>query len=221
MTIRRSLLYAGYVGPVAYLLQDIVGGLMSPTAYSFIKNSVSDLTNSAARGEYPLGVVLLLVSALMGALFGAGIVLNFPIIRAKKLSYAGLIILVTGLMQTLTATAFPQDPMGTQSTFPGIMHLVIVGLSAALAIVLLLLVAKWALRENNWHVFGGFTLLTLTLLIGGGIVTAVVAAKQLAILGLVERVSVYPFQLWTIALAYRLIRESENESWASSNRRIQ
>lgn len=205
---KTLLLLAGYAGPLTYLIHDVLGGMTATGNYSFIVDTISDLTNSKARGGYPLGVLLLIISALMAVLFGLGILLNLPAARSKELFYAGLIFIATGSLQLLTATVFPQDPMSAPLMFPGLMHLVIVGCSAILVIVMLSLVMRWEFSQSGSSLFGGFTLLTLVLMIGGGIGTAIVVKGQVPIIGLVERLSIYPFQLWTMALAYRLTVKS-------------
>jgi hypothetical membrane protein len=40
---KKLLFYGGIFGPIAYLLNDIIGGIVTPN-YSYIENTISDLT---------------------------------------------------------------------------------------------------------------------------------------------------------------------------------
>lgn len=202
----KVLLYAGFIGPLAYILHDISGSILSQN-FSWIENSISDLTNSAAREANPVGVILLIISALAGMLFGAGILALSANAESRLLKLAGIILLVNGLLQLFTSTVFPQDPIGSPLTTPGLMHLILVAVSAVLAILLLITVARWAYHNPLYRFFGGITLTTLVILVAGGILTAIVVSKQLTVLGLVERLSIYPFQCWTVLFTYYLLNE--------------
>ena len=201
----QVLLLGGFIGPIVYVLHDLIGGFITPD-FSFVKNTVSDLTNSAARGNYPLGVALLFIASLMGAMFGIGIVMEHFNSRHRNLVYVGIAIAVTGFIQLFSATVFPQDPISAEFTREGVLHLAIVALSAVLAIVQLLLVSQWAYKTMNWNVFAVLSLATLILMLTGGLLSSVIVTQQWSVLGLVERLSVYTFQLWTMVFAYRLIR---------------
>lgn len=208
MKRNKTLLWGGIVGPIAYALHDVIGGVVSPN-FSFVSNTISDLTNSAARDAYPFGVLLLVVAALMGTAFGIGVMASFSYRHNRKLYLGGVCLAVAGFSQVFTATIFPQDPLGQMLSFAGMMHLVIVGFSAALAIAMLILIPNGIQQEMPARTFKRITWLTLFFLVAGAITTAVVTVNDLPILGIVERLSVYPFQIWTVVLAVKVIREFE------------
>lgn len=197
-------LLGGIVGPLLYVVHDVVGVCTTPN-FSFIENTVSDLTNSAARAYYPLGIWLLVASALMGICFGAGIIQQIPRKQNTRLFTVGVMLTAVGCLNLLAATLFPQDLMGTPFTPNGIVHLMIVSISAVAALVLLWLAAKSVGNDVHsirfkWITFGVFSLLFL-----GGILTGVVISQGWPVLGIVERIPVYMFQAWTMYFAIRLI----------------
>ena len=51
---KKLLYFGGIFGPIAYLLNDIIGGIVTPD-YSYITNTVSDLTKSGTHETYLLG----------------------------------------------------------------------------------------------------------------------------------------------------------------------
>ena len=60
---KKTLLYGGILGPFVYLLNDIIGGLVTPN-YNYITNTISDLTKAGTQDTYILGPILLVISAI-------------------------------------------------------------------------------------------------------------------------------------------------------------
>ena len=54
-----------------------------------------------------------------------------------------------------------------------------------------------------------FILFLVIMFIFGGILTPYIIANNIELLGLVERIVAYVFQVWSIVLAYKLISEYE------------
>lgn len=190
---KELLLFGGIIAPFLYLIHDIIGSIITPNYSPFI-NTISDLTKSDST--FLLGSILLLISALFGISFGIGLILN-------KYKLPGIFLSIIGFFNIFTATIFPQDPIGTPFTFPGIMHLVLVGISAILVFPTLLMIGYKIKQLKK------FTLISVVIMFFSGILTGVVISNGINLLGLVERISIYTFQSWSVVVAIFLISISK------------
>ena len=203
---KKLLYYGGIFAPIAYLLNDIIGGIVTPN-YSYITNTVSDLTKAGTQDTYLLGSIILLISSLMGIAFGIGIMSHYRYKDSKLIFLGGLFLMIIGIFTTFTGTIFPQDTIGGEVTFPGTMHLVLVGISAILLFPSLLMIGTGLYREKQWRSFRQYTFISVLIMFIFGILSAIVIMNGIELMGLVERISVYTFQIWSVVLAYLLIRE--------------
>lgn len=201
---KRLLLFGGIFGPITFLLNDIIGGFVTPN-YSYIENTISDLTKAGTQDTYLLGSILLLISALMGIAFGIGIISHYQYKHSKLVFLGGLFLIIIGVSTSLTGTIFPQDPIGGESTFPGTMHLILVGISLILSFPTLLMIGIGLNREKQWKSFRLYTFISVVIMIIFGGLSVIVIMNEIALMGLVERISVYVFQIWSVVLAYKLI----------------
>jgi len=188
----RKLLYGGIIAPLLYLIHDLIGSMIT-TNYNPIINTISDLTKSDSN--FLLGSILLLISAVFGIAFGIGLFLN-------KHKLAGIFITIIGFFNIFTATIFPQDPIGAPFSFPGIMHLVLVGISAILIFPTLLLIGYKIKPLKK------FTIISLFIMFFSGILTGLAISKGIDFLGLIERISIYTFQVWSVVIAIFLIKKT-------------
>ncbi len=203
---KKLLYYGGIFGPIAYLLNDIIGGIVTPN-YSYITNSVSDLTKAGTHDTYLLGSILLLISSLMGVAFGIGIMSHYRYKHSKLIFLGGLLLAITGIFTTFTGTIFPQDTIGGEVTFPGTMHLVLVGISAILVFPTLLMIGTGLYREKQWKSFRLYTFISVLIIFIFGGLSAIVIMNGIELMGLFQRIFVYTLQIWNVVLAYLLIRE--------------
>ncbi|MFC1787305.1 DUF998 domain-containing protein [Halobacteriota archaeon] len=209
--LKKILLYGGILGPIAYLLNDIIGGFLTPN-YSYIVNTVSDLTKTGTHDTYLLGSILLLVSAIMGTAFGIGIISHYTYKHSKLIFLGGLFLTIIGIFNIFTGTIFPQDTIGGEVTFPGTMHLVLVGIVAILLFPTLLMIGTGLYREKQWKSFRLYTFISVLIMFIFGGLSAIVIMNGIELMGLFERISVYTFQIWSVVLAYILIRETKSPS---------
>jgi hypothetical protein len=203
MKFKKTILYGGILGPITYLLNDIIGGFVTPN-YNYVVNTVSDLTKSGST--YMLGSIILLISTLMGFAFGIGIMSHYK--NNRLISRGGLFLAVIGFLNIFTATIFPQDTIGGVVTFPGTMHLVLVGMGAVILFPTLIMMAVGLYREKQWILFRLYTLISIIIMFVFGGLSVIVIMNGVEMIGLVERVSVYTFQLWSMVLALSLIKEN-------------
>ncbi len=203
---KKLLYYGGIFGPLIFLINDIVGGIVTPN-YNYIVQPVSDLTQVGS--SYLLGSVLLFIAAIMALIFGIGIISHYKFNINKLIFIGGLSLIIVALFNSLTGTIFPQDPRdGSVATFAGTMHLALVGIVVLLTFIALILIGIGFYRQRKWKSFRNFSLFFLVImLIFGGILTPYIISNNIELLGLVERVVAYVFQIWSVILAYKLITD--------------
>ena len=206
---KRLLFWGGVFGPTAFLLNDIIGGIVTPN-YNYIENTISDLTKAGTQDTYLLGSIILFISALMGIAFGFGIISHFRYGRARLVFLGGLFLTIIGIFTSLTGTIFPQDPIGLELTFPGTMHIILVGISLILTFPALLMIGIGLNKTKGWRLFRFYTFLSVIISFIFGGISVIVVANEIALLGLVERISVYTIQIWIVVLAIRLITEQKS-----------
>ncbi len=203
---KKLLFYGGIFGPLVFLLNDIIGGIVTPN-YSYIENSISDLTKAGTQDTYLLGSILLFIAAIMGILFGIAIISHYKFKISKLIFLGGFLLIIVGVINSLTGTIFPQDIIGGEVTFPGTMHVILVGFLVILSIPALLMIGIGLNREKQWKSFRLYTFITVLVTIIFGGVSAYAIANDIGFMGLFERIPAYVIQLWTVVLAYRFITE--------------
>ena len=204
---KKLLYYGGIFGPLVFLINDSIGGIITPN-YSYIEQPISDLTQ--AGSPYLLGSVLLFIASVMAIIFGIGIISHYKFNRNKLIFVGGCILIIIGLFNSLTGTIFPQDPRyGVVATFAGNMHLALVGIVVILTLLALPTIGIGFHKERQWKTFRNYTFISLIIMLIFGGLSAYIIANKIELLGLVERVVAYVFQIWSVVLAYRLITEFE------------
>lgn len=205
---KKFLYFGGIIAPIFFLLNDLIGGLITPN-YNYIEHPISDLTQ--AGSTYLLGSVLLFIAAIFALLFGIGIILHYKLNTNKLIFSGGVFLIINALFNSLTGTIFPQDPRdGSVATFAGTMHLTLVGIMVVLVFISLILLAVGFNKQHQWKSFRNFSFISLgIMLIFGGVLTPYVISNNIELLGLVERVVAYMFQIWSVVLAYKLITDYE------------
>jgi hypothetical protein len=199
------LYYAGFGAGILYLVGDLVGGYITPN-YSYVKNAVSELIQSGAEHRTFLSSFLFL-HALTIILFSIGILSDHPFESSKSIFIGGILLLAVGASHALSSSIFPQDPVGAESTFPGVMHLILVGITVVAIVVLMPLLGVGFDRLYGWRHFLIFTFLCLAVITVSGVSSPVVISKGIEAMGLTERITGYTFYAWMFVLAYLLINE--------------
>ena len=199
------LYYAGFGVGIFYLLGDIVGGLITPN-YNYIKNAVSELIQSGAENRAVLSIFLF-IHALMLILFSVGLLAQHPYQQSVLIFFGGLLLLAVGIAHALSSSIFPMDPVGAEPTFPGRMHLILVGITVVSIIILMPLLGIGFSQLYQWTSFLVFTFVFLAVVIISGIASPIVISKGIEVMGLTERITAYAFYLWVFILAFMLINQ--------------
>ncbi|MGD2251792.1 MAG: DUF998 domain-containing protein [Anaerolineales bacterium] len=203
------LFYAGMGAGIFYLLGDLVGGFITPN-YSYIHNAVSELIQSGAANRTFLSSFMFL-HALMIVMFSIGILARHPFALSKSVFIGGLLLLAVGFSHLLSSSIFPMDPVGAESTFPGVMHLILVGITVVSIFILMPLLGFGLSRIYEWRYFLIFTFVCLAAILISGISSPIVIARGFEIMGLTERITGYAFYLWMFVLATLLVREQSGQ----------
>jgi uncharacterized membrane protein len=142
----------------------------------------------------------------MIVLFSIGILAQHPFARSKLVFIGGILLLVVGISHALSSTIFPMDPVGAESTFPGVMHLVLVAVTVVSIFILMPLLGLGFSRLHGWNYFATFTFISLVIIVISGAASPIVISRGIKVMGLTERITGYTFYTWIAVLAYLLIR---------------
>lgn len=206
---------SGLAGALLYLLADIIGHLIEP-GFIFISNPVSELSETGADHRLLFGVILV-SSSIMGVVFGITILSKYKFKENKLIFIGGSLLGVMSLCTTLTATIFPMDPVGSDATIPGIMHLVLVGISVLMIFPAVILLGIGIKRKYGLTWFRNYSLITLGILIISGGSSPFIVNNMEHLMGLAERINVYTFYLWIVIMADNLFKENLKDLKKSGN----
>jgi hypothetical protein len=198
-----GLYYAGFAAGLFYLVGDIVGGFITPE-YNYIRNAVSELVQSGAENRRLLSVFFFM-HAIMIVLFSIGILVLHPFTLSSLVFIGGMLLLVVGISHALSSSIFPMDPVGAESTFPGVMHLVLVAITVVSIFILMPLLGIGFSQLYEWNYFATFTFVSLAIIVISGAASPIVIGKDIKVMGLTERITGYTFYVWMAVLAYLLI----------------
>ncbi len=201
-TVRnRSLFLTGIVGAAIFVFNVVLGGMITPD-YSHLRHAVSELTQSGAQNTVLLSTFFIL-SALLFLVFGVAVYRKYHRNR-ERVAIGGIMIALYAVQAVLLASIFPQDPIGSEATFPGTMHLVVVGISALCIMAAILLVGYGVDQSSSlWRGFRLYSILSLVIMLVSGASTGILIANNIDLLGLVERVTQLAYLQWFVVFAYK------------------
>lgn len=197
---QRVLFLAGVLGPIIYILNVVLGGIITPN-YSHIQNAVSELTQRGAPNIVVLSALFVL-SAILILFFGIAIMLPYQNVN-KRVYAGGALIVIYGVFATLLATIFPQDPIGGESTFPGTMHIVVAGLTAFDIMGLILLIGLGMDQRTGWYRFKLYSIITVIAVFVFGASTPILIMNKIELIGLFERLTQLAYLQWFIVFAIK------------------
>ena len=194
----------GLLAPVVFILTAILGGVLRP-GYSHAADTVSELFAPGSPNRLLLSAFYLLFSVCL-IFFGVGL-RHFVQSIGKKIqlgSWASFLFILVGVLNILTATVFPQDPWGTEPTFPGKMHQYLSAIITFLSFGYMILFGMWFLMTGLKKNFCIYSLATVAGAVGAGVwFTASVGTP---VMGIAERVVILIGLQYTLVLSILLIR---------------
>ena len=202
---KRILYYGGILGPIVFLLNDIIGSIITQ-GYNPIINAVSELTQAGSEYICLLGS-LFFISAIMLSVFGIGVVTHYMCRNSELLLLGGIFIIFLGLFSALSGTIFPMDPFNAETTFAGRMHIILTGLNIILIVLAIPMIGIGFYRTHQWKSFRLYSIISVLIMLVFGASTAVLMTNDIKLLGLFERITIYSYQLWIFVLANKLITD--------------
>ena len=201
-------LWQGVTALLLFAFVAILGGVMRP-GYSHLSQAISELTEAGAAHKPYLDPPLLAMELLTIA-FGLGF---WWVVRRANLALriSAACFVFIGLVG-LFFYRFPMDPMGSEMTFDGRMHLIIVIVSALAAIPAVLA------STRGWFLIRGarkmvvVSVLVLLVMMASGILSALVGTQDWAGIGIWQRLNTGAFSAWQITIAIYLVRASSIEA---------
>jgi len=202
---RRVLLWCGLVSSVLYVAM-IVFVPMGWPGYSSASRTVSELSAIDAPTR-PIWVPLGMVYTLLVALFGYGVWRSAG--RRRRLRTAGAVLVAYGLIGLGWPPMHQREVLAAGGkSLTDTLHI-----AWTMASVALMLIAMFACAGAFGRAFRHYTVATMVLLVGVGLVTGQSAAKVEANqptpwIGVWERIDIALFLAWIVVLATTLLREA-------------
>jgi hypothetical protein len=181
----------------------LLGGALRP-GYNHISDSVSELLTTGAPNKSLLFVIQIFY-ALLFVFFGVGVLLFIQSSPDNSLigRIGAWLIIALGLI-TIGTAIFPQDATGTQITFPGQAHKILVfGGLIPLSILSTLLIGFWSRQAGIFPGFDIYSFITVGAIVIMGVMGGATVETQYA--GIVERISAFVTHQWLFVLALLLL----------------
>jgi hypothetical protein len=200
LNVRSAPALAGIVGPIAFLVGDLVASLTT-AGYSFVSDSISRLALTRIGWLQTIGFLAL---GLLMEVFVVGLLVSVSRARGLRLGIGLLLVCGFGI---LMIGGFRMDPSGASRTIEGTIHSA-AAYTLALLFPIALLVLTPSLRSDpNWRGISVYTLvaglLALALTLG-----LILLPSMAGWFGLYERIMVGNLTVWVAVAAVHLLRLS-------------
>ncbi len=195
MNVFQVLAVCGMLSPIVYTVMWILGGILQPD-YSHIRDDVSSLFAVGAPNK---GLMQSFIVASSVLLFVFYVGLHEGINDGGGSIVGPFLFLASSVLGILVALFFPLDAGGEIVTLRGKMHLILVVGMGLLTIAGM--VALWfRLRlVEVWSVFATYSLISAIVSLILVIISGIFIKSKYR--GLLERLGVYPFQLYYFVLS--------------------
>lgn len=199
----RPLLLAGVVAVGAYVLGDLLSGLLY-NGYSFKDQAISELT-AIGSPVRPLMLTVIMVHGLLLVTFGVGVWRSGD---RRSLRLVGPCLIAANIAGLVLHPFFPMHSRGMPTGFTDTMHGALTAVFSLFVFVALLLAATGC---RGW--FRLYSIGTALVLVASGMLSAVAipnVGRNLPTpeMGAFERINAYAYFGWLVVLAVILIRRS-------------
>ena len=193
MNIYQILAICGMLSPIVYTAMWIAGGKLQ-SDYSHIKHDISSLFAVGAPNKRLMQSFIFVSSALL-FLFYLGL---HDGLRDEGSIIGPYLFIIASILGILIALFFPLDKGGEIITWRGKMHLILVIFMGILTIAGM--IALWfRLKEvTGWSTFATYSLVSAVVALILMIISSIFIKGNYR--GLLERISVTPFQLFYFIL---------------------
>lgn len=195
MNVFQILAICGMLSPIVYTLMWILGGILW-SDYSHVRDDISSLFAVGAPNR-GLMQSFIITSSVLLFVFYLGV---HEGINTGSGSILGPFLLVTSsVLGVLVALFFPLDAGGEITTLRGKMHLILVIGSGLLTIAGM--VALWFRLQlvEGWNAFATYSLISAIVSLILVVISGIFIKSKYR--GLLERLGVYPFQLYYFVLS--------------------
>lgn len=205
--MKRFFPVFGILSSICYIGAVIVGGFLLE-GYSHIYNTISELTVSGAPA-LPGVQILFAAYNLSLILFGIGLFRYSIAFNGAKIRIVSCMLAVIGLLG-IGMYFFPQDPRNIDMTFGGRVHIALAGMTSVLTMVSILLAGMSFKGHPRFGRLGIYSYGTLAVLFVTGGLAAVSVARDSAIGGLFERLTIGAFIQWVMVISLWLLQKKED-----------
>lgn len=203
MKTRKVLLACGIVSPLLYAMADVVGGLSFP-GYSFSSYTISELMAIGAPSE-PIVDPLFLISGVFALIFGFA-VLRESRRRGRAMRITALLLILSALLGFAGPTLFEMHPRAVTTMQAETPHIAV---SSILGLLMLMIMVAGSLSLGTRFKLYSIATIFVMLIFGALMVPyaqLAAAGQSTEGWGIVERVMIYSWMLWSIVFAIALIR---------------
>lgn len=201
--LTKALLFSGILASLLFIGTDIMAA-MQWEDYSYTDQSVSELRAVGAPTRAFL-IPLLLLYAVLEIAFGVGVMNNGR--QNRLLRITGYLLMGLGVVD-LIAPLFPMHIGGTMKG--DMMHLIA---TAVTVIMILLIIGFGGAAIGKWfRIYSIATILTVLLfgILAGTGAHGIEEHLPTPWLGVEERINIYGYMLWMLALAIVLLRKGKD-----------
>ncbi len=195
MSLVQTMAICGMLSPIVYTVMWVLGGILQ-SDYSHVRDDVSSLFAVGAPNRRLMQSFIIVSSVLLFAFY-----LGLPEgINSEGGSLVGPVLFLTsGFLGVLVALFFPLDAGGEIVTLRGKLHLIFVIGSGLMTIAGM--VALWFRLQlvEVWKTFAVYSLVSALVALILIIVSGIFIKSKYR--GLLERLGVYPFQLYYFTLS--------------------
>ncbi|MFC1771595.1 DUF998 domain-containing protein [Candidatus Margulisiibacteriota bacterium] len=199
----RTLILCGALSPIIYIVTSVIGGLLLPE-YSHIKHSVSDLLATGAPNKILLDSLMFL-SNILTIIGCSAVIVKYKNNLNIKVKTGISLILATGLLNIVSSYIF-RLPLEGAMTISGMIHITIVILVVLLTMTAILLIGFGIHKYKGWSVFKNYSIITFLFFLLMGLLSPVIIAKSIPLIGLFERLAVFTYFQWVIVLFAKLYK---------------
>lgn len=197
-----ALLVSGIVAPLLYVATDVIATIRWD-GYSFRDQTISEL-NALGAPTRSLTIVLGLAGYTLLTAFGAGVWRSAS--GHRGLRVVGGVLVFFGLLALWAVPSASMNLRGVERSLNDTMHLV----EGTIAVLLLIVAIGFgASAFGKWYRFYSIATILVLLAFGGwAAMDGARVAENLPTpwIGIKERISVYSYQAWLVALAITLLR---------------
>jgi hypothetical protein len=204
---------AGLAAPLIYAATVIVFSRLTP-GYSNIADAIGELNLPDAPNRRAVDGALVLYNLLL-ILFSLSLRSGFAARGLHISRLAPIFLFVTGLSGVAMTALFPLDPVGSEPTFGGQMHLILAGALSLGSILTVYFFGRSLRRREQAPLLAGYSFLTLAVILVSGAFAGIAAWRASPVFGLWERVTIGAFLLWLFVLALTLAfsRSDDDYDW--------